>query len=134
MAEARVTAAVLTRNRAHFLRQCLESILTQEGVELDVVVFDNASNDDTPEVVRSFTDPRLTYLRHETDIGMLRSWSRGIDLAVERSPFVSIFHDDDLMLPGFLAESVDCLRRHLSAGFSLVLCQFITQDGTPKGI
>src|SRR5688572_26222842 len=102
MSNPKVTVAILTRNRSHFLRDALASVLAQRGVVLDVIVLDNASADDTPAVVRSFDDPRLTYVRHETDIGLWRNWDRGIREARARAPFVSIFHDDDVMLPGFL--------------------------------
>jgi glycosyltransferase involved in cell wall biosynthesis len=69
-------------------------------VDLDLVILDNASTDDTPEVVRSIGDPRIEYIRHPTDIGILRNWNRSIQMAARRSPVTCIFHDDDLMLPG----------------------------------
>jgi len=134
MSNPKVTVAVLTRNRSHFLRVALASVLAQRGVVLDVIVLDNASADDTPAVVRSFDDPRLTYVRHETDIGLWRNWDRGIREARARAPFVSIFHDDDVMLSGFLAESTRGLEAHPSAGMSLCLAQYTREDGSPKEI
>jgi glycosyltransferase involved in cell wall biosynthesis len=134
MHEPKVTVALLTRNRPQLLRIALASVLAQREVELDVVVLDNASTDDTPDVVRSFQDPRITYLRHEHDIGIIRNWNRGIAEATDRSPFVSIFHDDDVMLDGFLAESARGLLTHPSAGMSLCLAQYIGQDGSLRGL
>jgi len=134
MADPKVTVALLTRNRAPLLRAALASVLAQRDVELDVVVLDNASTDDTPDVVRSFDDPRLTYLRHETDVGIVRNWNRGIREAAARSPLVSIFHDDDVMLPGFLAKSARALGQHPSAGMSLCLAQYTRQDGSVREV
>src|SRR5689334_22596296 len=134
MSEPRISVAVLTRNRPNLLRLALESILAQRGVELDVIVLDNASTDDTGDVVRSFADSRITYVRNESDIGIVRNWNRGIQLATGRSPFVSIFHDDDIMLPGFLAESIAGLITHPSAGMSLCLAEYVRQDGTLKEV
>ncbi len=132
----KVTVALLTRNRAALLRVALASVLAQQDVELDVLVLDNASSDDTPEVARAFAagDARVTYLRSETDVGIVRNWNRGIELACARSPFVSIFHDDDVMLDGFLAESARALRAHPGAGMSLCLAQHIGPDGAPRDL
>ena len=124
-----VTISLLTRNRSGLLRLAIESILAQERVELELLVLDNASTDGTPAVVRSFDDPRIVSMRSDTDIGMVRNWNRGIQLASGRAPFACIFHDDDIMLPGFLAESTRALEAHPSAGFSACLPQFISQSG-----
>jgi len=119
----RITVAVLTRNRPHFLRQGLASILGQGDIELDVLVLDNASTDDTPAVVAEINDPRITYLRNEEDVGIVRNWNRAIKLAVHRSPYTCIFHDDDLMLPGYLSAMTEALHRHPSAGLAVCLCE-----------
>jgi glycosyltransferase involved in cell wall biosynthesis len=129
----KITVALLTRNRPEYLRQAMTSILAQREVELDLLVLDNASTDDTASVVASFHDPRITYLRNEHDLGIVGNWNRGIELAVRRSPYTCVFHDDDLMLDGFLAESVRALQEHPSAGMSLCLCQFIREDGSITG-
>ncbi len=126
---AEITVALMTRNRPHFLRQAMQSVLAQQDVELELLVFDNASTDDTPDVVLSFGDPRVSHLPSDSDIGIMRNWNRAIDTAKVRSAFVSIFHDDDIMLPGFLAESLRALRDHRSAGICLSLTEFIDGDG-----
>lgn len=133
MADAKVTIAVLTRNRSQLLREALRSVLAQAGVDLEVIVFDNASTDDTPDVVRAFgNDPRVSYQLSDTDIGLVRNWNRGLQAASARSPYVGIFHDDDIMLPGFLAESTRALAAHRSAGMSLCIAEYIRADGSPK--
>lgn len=127
----KITIALLTRNRPHYLCQAIDSILAQKDVDLELLILDNASTDETPNLVRQYMsrDARVFDLRSEENIGLLRNWNRGIDLAVERSPFACIFHDDDVMLPGFLAESTRALAAHPSAAFSFCVPQFISQDG-----
>lgn len=129
MPDPKVTVSLMTRSRPHYLKLAMASILAQEGVELQLLILDNASTDNTREVVQSFDDPRIAYLRSETDIGMVRNWNRAIHEATERSDLVSIFHDDDLMLPGFLAESTRALLAHPSAGMSASLTEYIDDDG-----
>ena len=131
MSDPKVTISLLTRNRPDLLRLAIESVLVQDGVELELLVLDNASTDDTPEVVRAFgaLDKRVVDLRSDTDLGMVRNWNRGIELAAGRAPFACVFHDDDVMLPGFLAESCGALLAHPSAAFACCLPQFISPAG-----
>src|SRR5262245_47966560 len=118
MSVPKITVAVLTCNRPSTLRHTLRSVLDQRGVDFGVTVMDNASTDDTPEVVRrEFPDPRLTYVRNEQNIGIYRNWNRAV--SINRSRYLSIFHDDDIMLPGFLAATAAALDAHPTAGFAI---------------
>lgn len=132
MTVPRITVAVLTFNRAKLLRICLESILAQDFDYFRVVVFDNASTDDTQEVVRSFDDARVNYAGSETNIGQLMNWNRAI--RENRSEFLNIFHDDDVMLPGFLRESEAMLDKYPGAGMSFCLARNVDIEGRPMGI
>ena len=107
MPETKVTIAVPTLNRSSLLKACLTSILTQDYQNFNVIVLDNASTDDTQDVVASFADPRLTYIGCKENIGQLLNWNRAID--INSSPYLNIFHDDDVMLPGFISSSVRIL-------------------------
>lgn len=129
MSEAKVTVAIPTYNRAGLLKVSIESVLAQDYPDLRVVVLDNASSDDTEAVVRSLTerDRRVTYIRNETNIGIVSNWNRTIE--VNSSPYLSILPDDDVMLPGFIRESVLALDEHERAGFSFTLARFIDLNG-----
>ena len=131
MSEAKVTVAIPTYNRARLLKISLESVLAQDYPDFRVVVLDNASTDDTEAVVRSLAqrDQRVTYLRNETNIGILRNWNRAIE--VNSCPYLSILNDDDVMLPGFIRESVSALNKHPRAGFSFTLTRAIDLNGAP---
>jgi glycosyltransferase involved in cell wall biosynthesis len=114
------------------LTYCLESVLSQDYTDFKVIVLDNASTDDTQAVVRSFSDPRLTYLRNNNNIGQLLNWNRAI--ALNTSPYLNIFHDDDVMLSGFIRKSVQLLDENPSAAFSCTLARNIDINGNPLGI
>lgn len=129
MSIAKVTVAIPTYNRAELLRGCIESILGQDYQDLNLLVLDNASDDDTEEVVRSLAkqDQRIAYIRQETNLGFVRNWISTIEL--NKSQYLTIVPDDDLLLPGFISESVQALDKHPSAGFSLALPSFIDKNG-----
>ncbi len=103
-----ISVIVTTHNRARLLERCLSSILAQTDVELEVIVVDDASSDDTPTVVvKLLADPRLRYHRLERNCGA-PARPRNIGIAQAQSPLLFIFDSDDTMLPG-------CLRAFVSA-------------------
>ena len=67
----RVTVFIPTYNRARLLPEAIKSVLGQTYDDFKLVVSDNASDDSTPEVVASFDDPRLEYVRQPENLGML---------------------------------------------------------------
>ena len=97
-----VTIGIPTRNRASSLACALRSALGQEGMEVEVVVSDNASTDTTGELCRSLvaTDPRLRYVRQSTDIGAEANFRAVLDEA--RTPFFMWLADDDWIDPGYV--------------------------------
>ena len=127
--EPKITVAVPTCNRSGFLKISLESVLTQDYADFRVIVLDNASTDNTEEVVRSFADARLAYVRNETNIGLFRNWDRAIE--INKSPYLTILQDDDAMLPGFIRESVRALDEHPGAAFSVTLAKNVDINGEP---
>jgi glycosyltransferase involved in cell wall biosynthesis len=130
---SKLTVAALTYNRSQMLRQTLDSILAQDFPDFQVIVLDNASTDDTSQVVQSYVerDARVRHERNVNNIGIMRNWNRAF--AMNRSPFICVFHDDDIMLPGFLSKTVAALERYPSAGFAVAEMQCIDQSGAVIG-
>ena len=65
----KVSVIIPTRNRAAFLQAAIQSVLNQTFQDFEIIVVDDASQDQTAEVIRSFTGPRIRYIRHETNKG-----------------------------------------------------------------
>ncbi len=74
--------------------------MEQDYPDVTVLVLDNASTDETCDIVHSFSDKRIAYICNEKNIGMYRNWNRAIEL--NESPYLCIFSDDDIMLQGFI--------------------------------
>jgi glycosyltransferase involved in cell wall biosynthesis len=129
MPEPKLSVIVPTYNRPSLLRVTLDSVLAQELDDFRLIVLDNASTDDTPEVVRGYMsrDSRVSCIRNPRNIGMIRNLNRAF--AINRSQYVTVFHDDDVMLPGFLATVVRTLDEHPTAGFVVVEPQTIDETG-----
>ena len=112
--------AIPTYNGSKTLGTTLESILTQLEDGVEVLISDNASTDQTREVVQAFQErfPTLRYYRNETNLG----FDRNVDLAVRRAEasFVWLCSDNDLPQPGTVHKVLAVLRHHPDLGVGFV--------------
>ncbi len=102
--KTKVTVGIPTYNRASLLDETIRSVLGQQFADFRLVVSDNASDDGTSELVGSFADPRLAYVRSERNVGMIANLNRLI--ALTETEFLLLLPDDDIVYPGYLG-SVD---------------------------
>jgi glycosyltransferase involved in cell wall biosynthesis len=95
-------------NYGRYLRQCVNSILAQE-VDLNIDVIDDASDDDTQTVGTALAaeDGRVTYTRHERNIGHIATYNEGLDRAV--GTYSLLLSADDMLAPGALRRAIDVL-------------------------
>jgi glycosyltransferase involved in cell wall biosynthesis len=89
----RVTFVVPCYKLAHLLPECLDSILGQTFGDLEILVMDDHSPDDTPAVVASYSDPRVTHVRNHPNLGHLRNYNKGIAMA--RGDYIWLISADD---------------------------------------
>ena len=112
-----VTICVPTYNKAFYLKDSLSSLLDQTFMDFKLIVVDDACSDDTDEVVKSFCDPRITYIRNLSRLGMTSNWNKCVELGLEeKGRYLAIFHDDDIYLPQLLSREVAFLESHPKAG------------------
>jgi glycosyltransferase involved in cell wall biosynthesis len=123
----RVTVFIPTYNRAALLPHSIRGVLAQTFDDLRLVVSDNASEDETPEVVASFDDPRLEYVRQPENLGLLgnHNWF----LTRVETDFALIVSDDDLVYPTLLERTVAELDRRPRAGVVHAAFDVIDEEG-----
>jgi glycosyltransferase involved in cell wall biosynthesis len=124
-----ITTIIPTYRRPRLLKRAIESVLRQDFASLRVAVFDNASGDETPEVVAGFAreDPRVFYFCHETNVGAAANFESG--LRTVQTPFFSILSDDDYLLPGFYRRAVADLEESPGAAFWAGLTLNVDESG-----
>jgi glycosyltransferase involved in cell wall biosynthesis len=92
-----VSVLLSVHNDARFLAAAVESVLRQTVDDLELIVVDDASTDETPAVLSAVQDPRLRLLRNEHQLGLAASLNRGLDQAQSR--YVARLDADDVALP-----------------------------------
>ena len=121
-----VTVVIPTRNRWDLLSTAaLPSALGQGGVEIEVVVVDDGSTDQTPDELRASSDPRLRLVRHEQPRGVARARNAG--LASARAEWVAFLDDDDLWAPEKLRVQLAAARAR-GASFVYSGAAAVTED------
>lgn len=97
----RVGVVIPTRDRCELLRATLGSALAQVGVDLEVVVVDEASDDGTAEMLRGLRDDRVRVIRHDRPRGVAAA--RNVGRRATTAPWIALLDDDDLWAPDKLA-------------------------------
>ncbi len=90
-----------TYNRAHIIADSLHSILQQEFTDWEVIVIDDASTDNTKEIVESFKETKFQYFRNEKNVERSISRNRGIEKS--RGTYICFLDSDDYFLPNHLS-------------------------------
>lgn len=102
-----VSVIIVTYNRAHFLAKCLSSIINQTYKDIEIIVVDDGSNDNTAGIVKGIQDKRVLYFNEgrSGNLSMLRN--RGIEVA--KGEWIAFCDDDDLWSSEKLQFQIDHL-------------------------
>jgi glycosyltransferase involved in cell wall biosynthesis len=124
-----VTVCIPTYNASRFLGQAIDSVLSQDWTDLELLVVDDASEDDTPAICGRYNDPRFRYVRFAANAGQAGNFNRCLELAA--GEFLAILHADDYWLPGFLTHRVGWLRLHPEVSFVFGAVRVVDAEDTP---
>lgn len=110
MNSVKISVCIATRNRGKFIGATLESIIVQATDEVEIVILDGASTDNTEEVIRHYQGrfPRLHYFRQDTNLGIDRDFAKAVDTA--RGEYCWLFSDDDLLKAGAIRTVLDAIE------------------------
>jgi glycosyltransferase involved in cell wall biosynthesis len=97
-----VSVAITAYNSEPWVAEAVRSALEQTMDDIEVVVVDDASTDDTYAAVAAVEDPRLRLYRNSTNLGEAANWNRTVSLC--RSPLVKLLCSDDALDPECVAK------------------------------
>jgi len=104
-------------NYGRFLASCVESVLSQHGCEVRVLIIDDASTDDSLAIARALAaaEPRIEVRAHESNRGHIATYNEGI--AWLSADYMLLLSSDDLLAPGAFARAIGLMEADRNIGF-----------------
>lgn len=120
----KISICIPTRNRCRFIGEALESVISQATDDIEIIVVDGASTDNTAEVVQRYQQKfeHLVYYRGEKNMGVDRDIAKTIELS--RGEYCWLLSDDDLLKPCALKR----ILKEIETGYEIYLCNVTVCD------
>lgn len=125
-----VSVCIPAYRGARHIGEAIESVLAQSFADFELLVLDDASPDDTAQVVLRYRDPRIRFLRNERNAGVQANWNRCLELA--RGRYFKLLPQDDALAAECLARQVEVLEADGDARIALVFCARRIIDGRSR--
>jgi len=115
-----VSILIPTHNRPHFLEQALQSVLVQTYSNIEVIICDNSTSDDTEILIGKYMReyPNITYIKNKINLGAYENFIKCFSLA--KGKFVNFLMDDDLFHPTKITRMIEYIQN--DPNISLVTC------------
>ena len=97
-----------------YLREAIESILSQTFEDYEFLILDDCPEDDREEIIKSYKDKRIKYYKNEKNLGITPSRNKLIDMA--KGEYLAVFDHDDVSLPERVQKQVQYLDEHQDVG------------------
>lgn len=97
-----------------YLREAIESILSQTFEDYEFLILDDCPEDDREEIIKSYKDKRIKYYKNEKNLGITPSRNKLIDMA--KGEYLAVFDHDDVSLPERFQKQVQYLDEHQDVG------------------
>jgi glycosyltransferase involved in cell wall biosynthesis len=127
-----VSVCIPTYNYARFLGQAIESALAQTWGDFELIVSDNASTDETQEVIASYPDERIRAYRNDVNLGLFGNFSRCLELA--RGDLVKFVCSDDWLDPRYLERTVPVMRDNPRVALLTTAANVVDDAGRTFGL
>lgn len=129
----RISVCIPTYNYSRYIGVAVRSVLRQTFTDLEVVVVDNASTDDTEAVVHRYAgeDRRIRFYRNNENLGMARNFNRALHLA--QADVVKVLCADDYLHPLALERSLEALQSNASVSVVTTGRMLVDTYGRPTG-
>lgn len=130
--DIKVQVFIPTYNRSRMLMQAIDSVQKQSHANIEIIILDNASQDDTQEIVHSIVkcEPRLRYIRKDFNVGMSENFNSISKLVT--APYFCVLTDDDIYEQHFLNTALSLFFENPTA-FAVVLNAPTRKDGLVIG-
>lgn len=111
----KITVVLTSFNHAKFIRETIDSVIDQTFSDFELVIWDDASTDDSWAIINSYSDPRIKAFRNEVTMRGVYGINKAIS-EVATGEYIAIHHSDDVWELDKLEKQVACLDAHSEVG------------------
>lgn len=127
-----ISILMCTFNRAHYLPQAIESVLTQDFKDFELIIMDDASTDTTENIIRKYTDTRIRYIQNPHNLGLGKNRVAAFQEA--KGALVAILDSDDYWIdPKKLSTQIAFLNSHPDVALVGTFGSIIDETSSAKG-
>lgn len=111
-----VSVVMPVYNGALYLREAIDSILSQTHSNLELIIINDGSTDDSEDIIRSYEDARIRYILNEKNSGICVTLNKGLDAA--QGKYIARMDCDDISVPERLQKQIEYMEQNPSIGIS----------------
>lgn len=126
-----VSVCIPAYNNAAYIKETIDSILKQTYTNLELIICDDKSKDNTVEVIESIEDERIKLYKNEKNLGMSGNWNNCLSKCT--GEFIKLICADDMLAEDCLEKEVQALMDHPTAVLAESDTRLLDLDGKPKG-
>ncbi len=130
MAIPKVTVILTSFNHAKYLREAIDSVLHQTFQNYEFIIWDDASSDNSWEIIKSYSDPRIVSFRNDTSQRGIFGINKSIS-EIAKGEYIAIHHSDDIWQSDKLEKQFDFLQEHSQYGAVFTNALAIGEDSNP---
>ena len=114
--DVKVTVLMPVFNCESFLKSAIDSVLNQSFCDYEFLIINDGSNDNSGDIILSYNDSRINYIKNETNLELISTLNKGIDIA--KGKYIIRMDADDVSLP----ERIEKLVKFMDANPEVALC------------
>ena len=127
MTQPQITVALPVYNGEQYIAIAIKSVLAQTFSDFELLILDNCSTDNTLDIIRTFSDPRIRLIVNPKNLGMIENWNLAVSLATGK--YIKILSHDDLLAPSCLAEQINGFLKYQNIGIVTCKKRIINESG-----
>lgn len=126
-----VSVCIPAYNNAPYITETIESVLKQTWENLELVICDDLSSDNTVEVIERIEDPRIRLIKNQNNLGMSGNWNNCLRHC--KGDYIKLICADDMLSPEAIEKETKALMENPTALFACSDTRLFDLDGKPKG-